>query len=169
MDYLEEHCGLTFVVCPESVKKGFKTWIPTLPSVMFNHLKRHHRDVLKRLGVTIDEYSPVIWSHKDNYYSTPALERAKKAKKRYVKKKTSFTRSNPSARKKTIDLKDASGKSVDALSVASLASEYASSNPTPGEVLAKEKADAKAKAKKKVTSKSKPKSESSNRFDALKD
>ena len=24
MDYLEEHCGLTFVVCPESVKKGFK-------------------------------------------------------------------------------------------------------------------------------------------------
>ena len=80
LDYLERYHDIEFIVCPHSLKKGYETLVPTLPGTLFKHLKKHHRDVLKKLGIDPNSYSPVIWSHQERDYSTPALERQKRSK-----------------------------------------------------------------------------------------
>lgn len=100
LTYLQTyHTDIDFITCPYSLKKGFKTLIPTLPGTLFNHLKKHHKDVLKKLGIDPNSYSPVIWSHHMKDYSTPALER----KKRSNLWKTSKYRSNGTIRSKRKD------------------------------------------------------------------
>ena len=79
MDYLEEyHPEIQYIICPESLKRGFETHLPTLPGTLYQHLKRHHRPVLTQLGANPYTYSPIIWSHRDKKYSTPTLEREKR-------------------------------------------------------------------------------------------
>jgi len=80
LSYLQKyHTDIDFIICPYSLKKGFQTLIPTLPGTLFNHLKKHHKDVLKKLGLDPKSYSPVIWSHQMKDYSTPTLERKRRS------------------------------------------------------------------------------------------
>jgi len=148
--YLQKyHPDIEFVICPHSLKKGFKTMIPTLPGTLFNHLKRHHQDVLRELGIDPRTYSPVIWSHQENDYSTPALEKKKRMSKiktrSYRKGKVTVTKSDveawpelgdggskskkkrkPHYRKKTLQLTDRDGNEVDAISSSNAFSSLAS-------------------------------------------
>ena len=133
LSYLERyHSDIEFIVCPHSLKKGYETIIPTLPGTLYQHLKNHHKDVLKKLGVDPNSYSPVIWSHQKKDYSTPALERKnKKKKKRKVritqkdidawpelgsKTKVKTKVRNNANRKKILDLRDKHGNEINSIS-----------------------------------------------------
>ena len=140
LSYLERyHSDIEFIVCPHSLKKGYETIIPTLPGTLYQHLKNHHKDVLKKLGVDPNSYSPVIWSHQKKDYSTPALERKNsKTKRKYSSKrkskvkitqkdinawpelgstpKTKVKARNNANRKKIIDLRDKDGNEIESIS-----------------------------------------------------
>jgi len=88
MSYLtRHHPNIKFIVCPYSLKKGFETLVPTLPATMFNHLKEHHVNVLKKLRINPKKYSPIVWSYKKGDYSRPFLEKSFREKKNYLKVK----------------------------------------------------------------------------------
>lgn len=64
MRHLEEHKdvnrGFTFVQCPDCLPKGFDTLVGTTPACLYEHCRKHHKDVLTSLGINPKKYSPVL-------------------------------------------------------------------------------------------------------------